>query len=186
MGYDLTEIKEAAARLASQEDAKAHYDMLNAVITKVPELPLRLAAPANWANPLLYVSRSDPEVFKTLIQWAHAQRIKRGLTPLHDDNDDFDRVEYMREFMAQKRDRERRAVAIENAKRPERDRLIGRSREEYQRRLAAEWKAERERRIAATRAAVGGRRLTKPELQEILRLFWESVDAKLEAARTAK
>lgn len=186
MGYDLTEIKEAAARLARCEEAKAHYDALNAVITKVPDVPVRLLHPANWINPLLQVSKESPETFKTLVQWANDKRVQRGFTPLYSDNDEFDKVEYMREFMAQKRERERRAVRIENAKRPERDRLVGRSREEYQRRLAAEWRAERERRMAATRASVGGRRLTKPEMQEVLRLFWEDIDTKLEAASRAK
>jgi hypothetical protein len=183
MGYDVNELKEAAARLARQEDAKAHYDILDQVLTKAGTLPVKLYdTPAMWLNPMLYAYKTEPDTYKTLVQWANRKRVERGLTPILTDKTLFDKGEYQREFMAAKRERERRAVQAENSRRPERDALKGRAREDFQRRLAAEWQAEKDRMLDAARNAKGGKRLTKEEAKEVMALFWEAVDQRIGAS----
>ena len=92
------------ANLAREESAKAHFDVLNEVLTKAGSLPVKLfRTEAAWLNPLLYLYKDNPETFKTMVQWANNKRIERGFTPLLPGDGQFDKTEYMREFMALKR-----------------------------------------------------------------------------------
>lgn len=182
MGYDADEMKQAAARLAKQEDAKAHYEILDQVITKAGTLPVKLYdTPAMWLNPLLYTYKAEPDTFKTVIQWANNKRIERGLTPLINPTPKFDKGEYQREFMAQKRDRERRAIQIENDRRPARDKLVSHARETFLRNLARGWQEERDRMLEAARTKKGSR-LTKEEMRDALAAFWDMIDQRLDAS----
>lgn len=178
---DLTEAKEAAARLVKFEEAKGDYDILDEVLAKAGQLPVKLYnTSATWLNPLLFLYKEKPDVYQTVIQWVNSKRINKGFTPLVVEKPDFDKTEYMREFMAERRSRERRLIAIENAQRAERDKLQSHSRDNYLRKVSAEWRAEKDKMLEAAMREKGGKRLTKVERQEVLRLFWETIDKRLD------
>lgn len=108
------------------------------------------------------------------------KRAAVGLAPLtHPVDEGFDKSSYMREFMAQKRARLVRAAELENAQRPERDRLIGRHRLDFMDRLAAEWKIELDELFARSRAA-NGKRLPKDIVTTLRAQFWASIDKRLD------
>lgn len=178
---DLTEAKEAAARLVKFEEAKADYDVLDEVLTKAGNLPVKLYdTSAVWLNPLLYLYKARPQTYQTIVQWVNEKRVGKGFTPLFKDKREFDKTDYMREFMAERRSRERRLIAIENARRADRDKLQAQSRDNYLRKVSAEWREEKDRMLDAAMAQKDGKRLTKEERQEILRLFWETIDRRLD------
>jgi hypothetical protein len=186
MELDLQEAKEAAARLAKDESAKAHFDTLDEVLTKAGALPVKLFnTEASWLNPLLFLYKAHPDMFKTMVQWANDKRIQRGLTPLFGDRSQFDKTEYMREFMAQKRERERRVVAIENMTRSDRDKLRGRSRETYLSVLSRKWMDEKAALVEAEKLRTGKKGLDREVMTAITNAFWAEVDRKIDLQEEA-
>lgn len=85
----------------------------------------------------------------------------------------------MRSFMAQKRERERRAVAVENMLRPANATLRGKARLAFMQKAGAEWKARRDAMLAAARTSKGSS-LTREEQEELLVSFWKTVDEELD------
>lgn len=178
---DLQDAKEAATHMANHEEAVATYRHMDSLLTKVPDVPARLSEGHAWANPLLRLQASDPITYQTIIAWVDRKRQERGLTPLFSLDVEFDKTEYMREYMANKRARERRAVDLENKHRAERDKLAGVTRHAFLKKLTADWLTKRDTLLDKMRTA-RGRRLTKEELQGALTQFWAAVDDELEAA----
>lgn len=132
-------------------------------------------------NPLLALARRNPKRLETLIEKVDAKRREALKAPLVDAPDDgFDKTEYMRQFMYEKRLRERRAAELENLQRDPKDRLIGRPRLAFMETQAAKWKAELDSRMKAARAALGGKRLPLETDRTLREQFWAGIDKALD------
>ncbi|MFY8064105.1 MAG: hypothetical protein ACOVN2_10405 [Usitatibacteraceae bacterium] len=86
---------------------------------------------------------------------------------------------YMREFMAKTRARQRRAVAIENLRRPEDKKLTGQARIDFARALAKRWKEQRDCLLLDARQR-NGARLPLEQMKRLLEAFWDAVDRELD------
>ena len=148
-------------------------------VVKVKQLPVKLMGDAAILNPLLALSREDEEAFDRVVALIDSKRAKRGWPPLKTD-EKFDRNEYQRDFMYQKRVRERRAADIENMNRTDRTRLIGTKRIEYMRTISNRWKKRRDELLDAERKRLDG---TMPleTMRSLLEQFWARVDEELDA-----
>jgi hypothetical protein len=175
---DLAEVKEAARLLVTSEQATELFAALDSVVRNASLLPVRISGGGADMNPLLEAYRSDKELYRTVMSWVDNKRAELGKTPFVEDQG-FDKTGYMREFMQNKRVRERRAVEIENLERPERDKLIGRSRMDFVAHQSTLWKKERDQMLKAAREARHGA-LPKDELTGVLDLFWAKIDARLD------
>jgi len=172
----------AALNMLIQSDDAPHlFSTLTTVAALKTVHPVMMSGDAEVLNPLLTVARADADKFTHYMSLVDAKRAEAGLPPLAPPKDDkFDKSAYMREFMYQKRQRQRRAAEIENMTRGK-DRLIGRSRLDFMDAQAAKWKAELDRRIAAVRAAQG-QNLPKDVLDTVRAQFWTWVDESLDQA----
>lgn len=172
---------EALNTLIQSDDAQHLFNTLTTVAALKTVHPVMMSGDAEVLNPLLTVARSSPDKFAHYMSLVDSKRAEAGLPLLAPQKDDrFDKSAYMREFMYQKRQRQRRAADIENMSRGK-DRLIGRSRLDFMDAQAAKWKAELDRRIAAVRAA-HGQNLPRELLDTVRAQFWSWVDESLDQA----
>lgn len=154
-------------------------------VARLPEhLLVGLIGEAEDLYPLVHVRRSDQDRFESLMELVDRKRIEALKAPLQAGEQGFDKVEYQRIFMDQKRQRERRAAELENAQRHERDKLIGNHRLDFMREQSKRWKARRDEMMTAAREAAGGT-LTKEQQTRVLSSFWSSVDAELDELEVA-
>lgn len=146
---------------------------------------LVLRSDAAVLNVLVDLARADMAGYVLFLDWVDAERVRSGARPLREQKvDEFDKVEYMREFMGHKRARENRAVAIENMLRSERDAVKGTARLEFARRQSAKWKVRLDELIVRAREAHGVR-LPAEATAALRKQFWASVDQELDAAEEA-
>lgn len=99
----------------------------------------------------------------------------------------FNKASYMERFMATKRERERRAVDLENLRR-EADQLPllrGEQRQQFMREQARKWKEELEDDLRRRREGDPNGYLPFAYQQEIRDLFWRLVDEELSEQETA-
>ena len=180
---DKTLLLEAVNALVKTEDASKLFESFEAVARLPPDLPVKLSGDAAVLNPLLALRRQDRTKFDGVIELVEGKREAAGLPPLRqpDTPRGFDKVEYQRLFMDQKRQREGRAATIENLRRPGRDKLIGVARLEFMRVQAAKWKEVRDEALRRAREDAG-RTLSKPEVRAVLDAFWQTIDRELDAA----
>lgn len=171
---------EAIDALVFDARAQRYYKSMMEV-TKIPEeLYVGLVYPATVVSPVLQLLREDPQGFDNVMELVDSKRKDRGWEPLTPDKPQgFDRNEYQREFMRNKRDRERRAVEIENYLRHARDKLIGSARLEFMRRVGNTWKKRRDQLLEDARAAHGGT-LSQEQVRTILAKFWQQIDVELD------
>lgn len=185
MDNDQEALLAALNTLIVDDDAVHLYESVTACIAVKAVYAPMLSGPAAVLNPLITLGRSDLNRFKALIAKVDDKRreaLKPPLAPVVDDA--FDKTAYMREFMYQKRQRQRRAAEIENARRPERDKLIGRARLDYMDTVAARWNDELNARLESARTA-HGTRLNKDLMDTLRKQFWDRVDAQLDEAEHA-
>jgi hypothetical protein len=181
MNQDKQALLAALNTLISSSDAQHLFSSLTTVAQLKTVHPVMMSGDAEVLNPLLVIARGDRERFDRYMVMVDAKRAEAGLAPLAPPKDDkFDKSAYMREFMYQKRQRQRRAAEIENMTRGK-DRLIGRTRLDFMDVQAAKWKVELDRRIAAVRAAQG-QHLPKETLDAVRAQFWAWVDETLDEA----
>lgn len=185
--FDKQGILRAANALINDPFAEKLYDTLTAVAQLPKHLPIGIVGDADVLNPLLNMYHADREGFDRIMSMVDAKRTAAGMPALVREVEElgFDKREYQRIFMDQKRQRERRAVEIENMLRPERDKLIGIHRLEFMRHQSARWKVKRDEMVSAVKAARGVKHLSKAALQEILASFWAQVDAELDELEAA-
>lgn len=146
--------------------------------------PIKLSGDAAALNPLLDLRVSDPNTYENVLGLIETKRREIGYDPLQrPKSDKFDKTEYMRAFMDRKRERQRRAAAIENMLRPAKDALRGRSRLDFMDRQSANWKKELDALLEKSRAAHGGR-LSKEQIEMIRDQFWNKVDEYLDKLET--
>lgn len=173
-----SELLAAVNRLVVQENIEREVSALNRTISLQSELPVALAGDLAALNPLLELATENPDGYRSVLGLIARKRIAAG-RPMPHHEEPRTTTDYMREFMQQKRERERRAVNIENMTRSERDRLIGKSRITFMRAASNKWKERRDRALDAARERKGGS-LTRDELSEVLRVFWAQVDRELD------
>lgn len=172
----------AVNRLVTDEEAARLYEALNDVIPVARRLGARLTGDLADLNPLIELACQRPEHYDNVMLLVETKREQAGKGPLDPKRnaiEKFDKNEYMAEFMQRKRERERKAADIENMLRPERDRLIGRSRLDFMQMQAGKWKQQLDERIETARKATGTR-LKKEQLEVIRRAFWDEVDRYLD------
>lgn len=175
-------LRQAVITLVEAPDAEHLHDSLTAAVKLARVHPIELSGDAATLNPLLHLGATNPEAFARIMALVDAKRREAGRAPLVPPQEDkFDKVEYMRVFMDQKRQRQRRAAEIENLQRPDRERLIGRARLDFMDRCAAEWKRELDELLERARTNMGTQRLPRDHLDALRAQFWASVDARLDA-----
>lgn len=170
----------AVNALIRSPDAHAHLQALEAIYPLAKVHPVRLTGDAAVLNPLLELRLTNAQRFEAMLDLVDAKRREAGFDELRPHREvRFDKVAYMRAFMDAKRARQRRAAEIENLMRPQRDRLIGRSRIEFMERQSGKWKRELDERVNRAREAQGGR-LSKETLELLRNQFWGDVDKYLD------
>lgn len=175
-------IAQATAALVESSDAGWLFDALMAVVRLQVNYPVCLTGEAAVVDPLRELARDKPGALDRVLNLVDSKRAALGLPPLVPPvSDKFDKREYMRQFMDQKRQRQRRAVEIENLCRSERDMLRGRSRLDFMDTQAARWKSELDERLQRAREARGGP-LDQETLDTLRKQFWQWVDESLDEA----
>lgn len=176
-------LRQAVITLVEAPDAEYLYDALTAAVKLARVHAINLAGDAATLNPLLHLGVADVEAFDRVLALIDRKRADAGRPALQKGGDDkFDKVEYQRVFMEQKRLRQRRAADVENLQRPDRERLVGRARLDFMDRCAAEWKRELDALLARARENLGVQRLPREHLDALRTQFWASVDARLDSA----
>lgn len=166
--------------LVEAKDAPALYSALMSLLPVARNLGARFGGDRVVLNPLVELALTNPEQFQRVLALIEKKREAAGLPPLAPPPDEsFDKTDYMREFMQQKRERERRAVEIENMMRPEASILRGRARLDFMQMQSARWNTQREALLTQAREAQGGR-LPKEVTHEIITGFWARVDKELD------
>lgn len=182
MDDTLEDAKLAAKQLVISEESISTYRLMDELLSKVPHIPAKLSGEKHsWINPMIAMYRKNPEIYKTIVQWANDKRVIKGYTPLIEEKSKFERNPYQADIMSVIRERLGRAVRVENSRRAERDELKGIPRQQFEKETTRKWSERRAKVLAAAREAKGSR-LTKVEMQELLRTFWATIDAELEAA----
>jgi hypothetical protein len=179
MSVDMDEVKAAAKLLVTDDEAVDLYNILATTVRRAALLPIKLTGKYTKMNPLLDLYRDDKETYSTILKWVVDKREDRNLPPLRDEKA-LNKSEYMREFMFDMRARWRKAVYIENMLRPEKDKLKGEPRRQFEKRCSLEWARQRDALLDAERKRLGVERLPQDVLQATLKAFWENVDEQLE------
>ena len=171
------------ALLATDPIAPVNYQALLATARLAKLHPVALTGEMAPLNHLVTLQTADPAAFARFMALVEKKRAMLGLSPLEDVKEDrFDKQEYMKHFMAQKRQRTTQAADIENLVRGNRNPLRGIPRLEFMRVQAAKWNEELERRINAVRESGGGGRIPKEKLDALRTQFWAWVDSQLDTA----
>lgn len=181
MDLDKTALLGSVNTLIASPDAHELFDKLNAVAAIATSVPVALTNGAAVLNPLLQLRTRNMEAFDRVVRMIEAKREALGYDRLVQVTRvyAYDKTSYMREFMDQKRTRQRKAADIENMLRPTRDRLLGNARLEFMRRQSAKWKELRDERLEFARVEGGGA-LTAAQRKQVLDEFWKQVDIDLD------
>lgn len=172
-------LAEAVECLIEDMDAPAMFRQLSGVYDLARKgVPVRLVGRAAVLNPLLLLWLDDEPAAHRVIDLINRKRTQAGFEPIGDQ--DFQRRSYMRELMAQKRERGRRLVELVNILRSENDKIKGAARIELERQHAARWFAVKKQREDDLRKQLE-RRLSADELDAIRERLWHDVDAELDA-----
>lgn len=171
---------DAVNRLIALPQASEVYSDVLALLPAAKSLQARFSGDREFLNPLLELGVADREKFDAVVSLIEAKRADTGLPPLAAPPDErFDKAAYMRDFMQQKRERERRAVETENMMRSERNQLRGRARLDFMQAQANKWKKGRDKALEAERKRLQ-RRLTLDEQKSVITAFWSTVDKELD------
>lgn len=180
MSENRSSLLEAVNALVAVPSGAETYEAIQSMVDIAGRLGARFVGEREVYNPLVELALSDIEKYRRVIALVEEKRAVAGLEPLMPAEDGgYDKTEYMRDFMAQKRERERRAAEIENLMRPESSQLRGRSRTEFMQMQSARWKEQRDKLLDAMRQS-HGRTLRREEMRAALAQFWARVDKELD------
>lgn len=175
---DKTALAEAVECLILDPDALEMFHWINRTYELARKgVPVRLVGRGAILNPLLLLWLDDEGKYAGVMGLINSKREERGHNPLGEG--DINRRAYMRELMAQKRERGRRLVQLMNQLRSDNDRLQGSARIEFERMHAGRWQGVRKEREDALRDRLS-RRLSHEELTRIKDQLWAEVDAELD------
>lgn len=171
-------LAEAVEHLIDDAEAIPLFRQLTGVYDLARKgVPVRMVGRAAVLNPLLVLWLEDEPAAHRVIDLINRKRSEYDRPPIGDQ--DFNRRSYMRELMAQKRERGRRLVELVNELRSEDDKLRGAARIEFERLHSTRWLDVKKERENALREAEG-RRLTADEMDSIKDQLWAEVDAELD------
>lgn len=174
-------LADAVNSLIQDSDATALYAQMTGVIDLARRgIPVRLTGRSAILNPLVDLAEQDAAAFDRVMTLVDTKRALANMPVLETGESEPNRKAYMREFMAEKRARQRRLVELWNQMRSEHDKLRGSTRMEFERKHAERWQNEKDARIEQQRNA-RGRRLTREELTAISAQLWTDVDAELDS-----
>lgn len=177
-------LADAVNLLIQASDADALYAQMSGVIDLARRgIPVRLTGRSAVLNPLVDLADSDPDAYERVLALIENKRAQAKLPQLETGDSMSNRKAYMREFMAEKRARQRRLVELWNELRSERDKLRGSRRMEFERVHAERWQNEKDARVEQLRK-IKNRRLTRDELTSISTQLWNDVDSELDALET--
>ena len=175
------ELAESVNTLIEDGGARQMFTQLCGVLQlKQQGIPVALTGHPAVLNALLNLAVADPAAYERVLELIERKRKERGLEPLVDIDVEQDRKAYMREFMATKRDRQRRLIELLNDLRSEAEKIKGTARIELERVHAARWLDEKDAREDTARKRLG-RRLTADERRAISTQLWAEVDQELDA-----
>jgi hypothetical protein len=174
------ELLAAVNMLITSPDAHQLLDATEAVSRIAGAHPVKLTGDAAPMNALVRLRIEDPDAWDRVLNLIEQRRLEMGFDPLRTKADGYDKVAYMRQFMEQKRERQKVAVEIENLIRGERDALRGNARLEFMRRQSQRWKEQRDAYLDRAKVQLKTTTLTREQMQAALAQFWEVVDADLD------
>jgi hypothetical protein len=170
---------DAVNHMVASDAAPELFEAVTTILPNARAIQARFVGERAVLNPLVELAIADSAQFARVVALIEHKRQEAGLAPLREDAEPkYDKGDYMRDFMYQKRERERRAAEIENLMRPERDQLVGRSRLDFMQIQSAKWKAQRDAALEQARAASGSR-LTREAMKQVIESFWARVDRDL-------
>ena len=171
---------DAVNSLILGDQTEEFFSYLLTAVNAAARAPIRLTGAAAVLNPLVELRGSNPDGYNQVLGLIDRRRATIDRAPLATPRSEgYDKVGYMRAFMDQKRERQKRAVEIENLLRPEKDRLVGNARLEFMRLQSVRWKAARDRVLAETAEKMGGQ-VTQEVRRVTLDFFWAAIDELLE------
>lgn len=174
MTTESTVINAAMKALIHDDDAQELATQLLGVQQLVRAgTPVRLTGRPSIMNVLLDLSVADEDAFFRLLEDVDSERESLGQPPLS--NRASGRTRYMREFMAERRDRSRRLREAWNSALPDSERLRGAARLDFERDHHNRWGREKARREDTLRREQG-RRLTVHEQRAVADQLWRDVD----------
>jgi len=177
---------EAVNILIASPNAHEQFEAVETISRIAAIHPIKLTGEGASMNALLKLRVSDPAAYERVLELVEKRRADLGYDALRTPKGaGYDKVEYMRQFMDQKRERQRLAAEIENMLRSDRDKLVGSARLEFMRRQSAKWKLQRDAFLERARAGLGTKSLDKEQMQAALAQFWSAVDEELEARHAA-
>lgn len=181
MDIDRNALLDAVNDLIAEDDPRYKVEALDATFALGKLYPVRLARELSVLNALLDLRGSDEVSFENIKKLIDKKRDSVGKPPCWPElpPEKFDKTEYQRQPMAQRRERAGRAADIENSQRPERDKLRGNPRLEFERQVLASWGEGLSSQLEIARTASGGR-LTRSQQDAIRTRYWESVDRTLD------
>ena len=164
--------------LSTADDAGAMYAELLELIPLAAKLDARFSGERAALNPLITLAVTNRPQYDRVIDLIASKRHGAGLSPLAPEPS-YNKTDYMREFMAAKRERERRAAEIENLMRSPTEQLRGRPRLDFMQNQSARWKLQRDAALEALKRASGGNP-SKADIKAALDSFWARVDRDLD------
>jgi hypothetical protein len=169
------DLLDAANILLRSPEAESLYKTLRSVTALPPNLPIKLSGGYIDLNPLLTLFRHDPTKFGTLMDHVDTRREQLGVPRLQCEPVEvkFDKTDYQRDLMAERRRRQTRAAELENMKRPASEQLVGHAREDFMRMQQKRWTVRLEATLDTVRL---GKTMTKEARQQISARFWDTVD----------
>lgn len=175
---DKAALAEAVEFLIEDSEAIGLFRQLTGVYELAKKgVPVRLVGRPSILNPLLTLWLEDEAAAARVIALINRKREAHDLPPVGDQ--DYNRRAYMRDLMAQKRERGRRLVELFNQLRSEDEKLQGVTRMEFERYHGNRWFEVKKERELALRQRLG-RRLTADEQREINSTLWAEVDQELD------
>lgn len=178
------ELMNAVNLLSTSPHAQLLYGLLRAVIQAAVQRPLKTDdLQVGFLDAFVQLAVEDKGKYDAVIELVKRKRDELGLEPLEEPTPDkgFDKGEYQRDFMFEKRLRENFAADIENMIRPARDTLRGRTRMDFMQMQSRRWKEELDAALDTVRSHTPqGGRASKDDLNAVRNTFWRNIDIQLE------
>lgn len=182
MLYDKDELLAAVNDLILDPSPGRKVDALSAVINLRRLYPVKLTSDFHVLNPLVEIAVFEPEFYEKTKALIDAKRIEKGYEVLWPaKHEGFDKREYQRNLMAERRRLSGRASDIENLSRGKNDQLLGTLRLDFERRQLKTWGDRLDALLEKARQANGGK-LPRAESEKIRDAFWNTIEVELDEA----
>lgn len=182
MTTDRAALLTAVNKLVQDSSANHLYLKMLELIPVARRIGARFVGDDAELNPLIDLAVADADKYASVMQLVETKRAQQGMPALdaaRTEDGHFDKVDYMRDFMQEKRLRERRAADIENMIRAPKDRLVGRARLDFMQMQSKKWKQQRDVALDAARAECSGK-LSRAQMSALLDKFWAKIDSDLD------